>query len=158
MNRSLTLKFNQGFTLIELMIVVLVIAIFAAIAFPGYQAYARKANAAFAQQEILKLADQLERHKSRNFSYRNFTPTSVTLSRGGYTLTVTDDTSAGNTLNSSATNGQTWVIKATTTDNQQMKILAKSSGLRCQSRTATAVDNDCSSAVCTICETNSEAW
>lgn len=158
MKRILAPQFNRGFTLIELMIVVMVAAILAAIAIPSYQSYARKSSAAFAQQEVLKLADQLERHKTRNFNYKNFTPTTVTLDRGGYTLTVTDDTSAGNALNSSATNGQTWVIKATTTDNQQMKILAKSSGLRCQSRTATAVDNDCSSTVCTICETNSEAW
>lgn len=158
MNRSLTLKFNQGFTLIELMIVVMVIAIFAAIALPSYQTYTRKANAAFAQQEILKLADQLERHKTRNFSYKNFATSTVTLNRGGYTLTVTDDTAAGNALNSAAANGQTWVIKATTSEAKQMKLLAKSSGLRCQSTTTTAVDNDCSSAVCTVCETNSEAW
>lgn len=158
MNRSLTLKFNQGFTLIELMVVVMVIAIFAAIAFPSYQAYMRKANAAFAQQEILKLADQLERHKTRNFSYKNFATTSMTLNRGGYTLTVTDDTTAGNALNASATNGQTWVIKATTSNAQNMKLIAKSSGLRCQSTIATATDNNCSSAVCTVCETNSEAW
>lgn len=158
MNRSLTLKFNQGFTLIELMIVIVVIAIFAAIAFPSYQAYVRKANAAFAQQEILKLADQLERHKTRNFSYKNFATGTITLNRGGYTLTVTDDTTVGNALNTSATNGQTWVIKATTSNAQNMKLIAKSSGLRCQSTTATATDNNCSSAVCTVCETNSEAW
>lgn len=158
MNRSLTLKFNQGFTLIELMIVVVIIAIFAAIALPSYQAYTRKANAAFAQQEILKLADQLERHKTRNFSYKNFAPSTITFNRGGYTLTITDDTTTGNALNSTATNGQTWVIKATTADARQMKLLAKSSGLRCQSTKATAVDNNCSSAVCTVCETNSEAW
>lgn len=158
MNRSLTLKFNRGFTLIELMIVVVGIAILAAMAIPSYQTYTRKANAAFAQQEILKLADQLERHKTRNFSYKNFTPSTITLDRGGYTITVTDDTTTGNALNSTATNGQTWLIKATTSDAKQMKILAKSSGLRCQSTTATAVDNACSSAVCTVCETNSEAW
>lgn len=158
MNRSLTLKFNQGFTLIELMVVVVVIAIFAAIAMPSYQAYVRKANAAFAQQEILKLADQLERHKTRNFNYKNFATSTVTLNRGGYTLTVTDDTAAENALNSTVTNGQTWVIKATTAEAKQMKLLAKSSGLRCQSITTTAVDNDCASAVCTACETKSEAW
>lgn len=158
MKRILAPQFNRGFTLIELMIVVMVAAILAAIAFPSYQAYTRKANTAFAQQEILKLADQLERHKTRNFNYKNFVPSTVTLNRGGYTLTITDDTTTGNALNSTATNGQTWVIKATTADARQMKLLAKSSGLRCQSITTTAVDNDCSSAVCTVCETKSEAW
>ena len=65
----------KGFTLVELMVVVMVVAVVAAIALPNYQAYVRKANAAFAQQEILKLADQLERHKTRNFSYKNIMQT-----------------------------------------------------------------------------------
>ena len=158
MKRILAPQFNRGFTLIELMIVVMVAAILAAIAIPSYQSYARKSSAAFAQQEVLKLADQLERHKTRNFNYKNFTPTTVTLDRGGYTLTITDDTTAGNALTSSATIGQNWVIKATTTNPRNLNLITKSSGLRCQSTTATAVDNDCNNAVCTSCETNSEAW
>lgn len=63
---------QRGFTLIELMIVVVIVAIFAAIAIPSYQAYTRKAIAAKAQQEIQLLAEQLERHKGKNFSYLKF--------------------------------------------------------------------------------------
>ena len=65
---------QRGFTLIELMIVVVIVAIFAAIAIPSYQAYTRKAIAAKAQQEIQLLAEQLERHKGKNFSYLKFDP------------------------------------------------------------------------------------
>ena len=65
---------QRGFTLIELMMVVVIVAIFAAIAIPSYQAYTRKAIAAKAQQEIQRLAEQLERHKGKNFSYLNFEP------------------------------------------------------------------------------------
>jgi hypothetical protein len=46
-------------------------------------------------------------------------------------------------LTNAAANGQTWVIKATTTDSRNFNFIAKNSGLRCQSLTATAVDNDC---------------
>lgn len=152
------IQFRQGYTLLELMMVVTLIAVVAAIAFPSYQAYARKANAAVAEQEVMKLAEQLERHKSRNFSYRNFSPTSVTLNRGGYTLTITDDTVAGNALNSPATTGQNWVVKATTTDTKNFYFLAKSSGLRCKSKTSTKIDNICGSTVCTSCESGSDAW
>jgi len=67
-------RVQQGFTLIELMAVVVIVAIFAAIAIPSYQAYTRKAIAAQAQQEIQRLAEQLERHKGKNFSYLNFDP------------------------------------------------------------------------------------
>ena len=59
---------QRGFTLIELMIVVVIVAIFAAIAIPSYQAYTRKAIAATAQQDIQLLEEQLERHKGKNFS------------------------------------------------------------------------------------------
>ena len=47
------MKNQQGFTLIELMIVVAIIAILAAIALPAYQNYVRKARFA----EVLSIAD-----------------------------------------------------------------------------------------------------
>lgn len=82
MSKYYNLKFNRGFTLIELMVTLLTLAILVAIAVPSYQSYARRATASAAKSEILKLAERLEQHKSRNFTYR-FTTTSVTLTRGG---------------------------------------------------------------------------
>ena len=65
---------KNGFTLIELMVVVVILAIIAAIALPSYSAYTRKAAVSQAEQEVQKIAEQLERHKSRNFSYKGFDP------------------------------------------------------------------------------------
>ncbi|MDC4712477.1 type IV pilin protein [Acinetobacter baumannii] len=159
MNKYSILRFNQGVTLIELMVVIVIVAIFASIAIPSYQSYSRRATASAAKSEILKLAEQLEQHKSRNFTYRGFTTTSITLPRGGYTIQITDDTTTGNLLTNSAANGQTWVIRATTTDSRNFNFIAKNSGIRCQSLTVTAVDNDCGgTTTCNICETNSEVW
>ena len=64
----------SGFTLVELMLVVLIVAILSAIALPTYNGYMRKTSAAQAMQEMQKISEQLERHKSKNFSYKNFNP------------------------------------------------------------------------------------
>lgn len=66
------MKKTHGFTLIELMITVVVVAIIAAIAVPSYQQYMRKQDLAIAKQEALRIASELERFKSKNFSYKGF--------------------------------------------------------------------------------------
>lgn len=74
---------RRGFTLIELMVVVVVVAILAAIAIPSYQQYIRRAHLAQAQQEMLKLAEQLERHKAKNFSYKGFDAAYLYIDKSG---------------------------------------------------------------------------
>ena len=52
---------NTGFTLVELMITVAVMAIFVVIAFPSYQNSVRKARRADAQAEMIEFAGTAER-------------------------------------------------------------------------------------------------
>lgn len=63
---------NAGFTLIELMIVIVVMAVLAAIAYPNYTQYMERRDLAIARQEALRIAAELERFKAKNFSYKGF--------------------------------------------------------------------------------------
>ena len=69
---SVNLRRSSGFTLLEAMVVVVIVAIFAAIAIPSYQNFIRRSAAAQAQQEVQRIATLLEQAKSRNFNYMGF--------------------------------------------------------------------------------------
>ncbi|MDD3518145.1 MAG: type IV pilin protein [Chromatiales bacterium] len=60
---------TRGFTLIELMVVVVIIAILAAIGYPSYQEHIRKTRRADAQGALMELAQFMERHFTLNNSY-----------------------------------------------------------------------------------------
>lgn len=70
---------TQGFTLIELMIVVAIIGILASIAYPSYQEYVRRAARSEARAAIMQMAQLQE---------RNFTD------RGAYVAVVEEVTTA----------------------------------------------------------------
>lgn len=60
---------QKGLTLIELMIVVAIVGIISAIAYPSYQGYIEKSRRTVAQGELLELAQWMERQYSVTGAY-----------------------------------------------------------------------------------------
>jgi len=113
---------QKGFTLIELMIVVMVVAILAAIAIPNYREYTQRGRRADAMQAVGDLKLRLERWRAENPSYASGCSGCVS----GTYPTVSDTSYYDLSVNANAT---TYTITASPINAQ--------SGDRCGSLTAT---------------------
>jgi|TARA_A100001518_G_C1218760_1_gene62204 type IV pilus assembly protein PilE len=129
--KSLKSHTQQGFTLIEVMIVVVIIAILSSIAYPNYTEYVKRGKRSEGQALLSDAAAAQERYYAQNFAYittagnlsklfNTANPKSQTgqynlsvgssANDGGYTLTATptfDDAGCGNlTLNALGERGK----------------------------------------------------
>lgn len=84
-------RMARGFTLIELMITVAVVAILAAVAIPSYTEHVRKSRRAQAKADLVELAQQLERFHTVQNTYSGMTLPFTQSPRDGksyYTLSL----------------------------------------------------------------------
>jgi len=104
---------KNGFTLIELMITVAIVAILATIALPSYQDSVRKTQRATAQADLMQLASFMERFFTENNKYHQSnaaTPVAVSLPSGVshdfYTYTLPTKTATTFTLQATPSGSQ----------------------------------------------------
>jgi type IV pilus assembly protein PilE len=177
------LKQQVGFTLIELMIVIMIVAILAAIAIPSYRQFVVRNAESQVQARMQELDIELNRWRASALTYKGFTPKKVAsngdvsyvydetdnktiyVPKGSdstnfhYKITLVDATT-GNTLAPASTGystaGSSWRMFAEPSSNYSTahKILISSAGLRCKTK-----NNDSSITVAsTDCGTYSESW
>lgn len=105
---------HRGFSLIELMIVVGIIAIVTAIGYPAYQSVLASGYRSTAQADLMGLASAMERHYSAQFSYEgaasggadtgsptvfsSFSPSTESEANKRYNLTIASVSDDGSTF------------------------------------------------------------
>jgi type IV pilus assembly protein PilE len=101
------MKRQRGFTLLELMIVVVVIAVLAGLALSGYQKQIRKSRRAEAKEVISDLTLKEEKYRSNNTTFAA-TAASVggAMTSNYYTITLSGASASGYTVTATPTGDQ----------------------------------------------------
>jgi type IV pilus assembly protein PilE len=96
---------RKGFSLVELMIVIMIVGILVALALPSYKRYVRKANRGEAQQSLMNWANNQEIWRANDFDYASAAEIPLP-THAKYTFTLPVTTATTYTLTATATGDQ----------------------------------------------------
>src|SRR5262245_213083 len=85
--RNMTQNRQRGFTLVELMVVVVIVAILASIGIPSYREHMQRANRAEAKSSLLEDAQFLERNRTATNKYNKNASDGVALTQANLPAT-----------------------------------------------------------------------
>lgn len=91
------MKRAKGFTLIELMITVAIVAIISAVAYPSYIGYVQRTNVKSLQADLISAVADADAYRARNFTYTGWVVPANLSGSAKFTVTPTI-TSAGRVL------------------------------------------------------------
>ncbi len=146
---------EHGFTLIELMVVVMILGILSAIAIPSYRQYVQKNARSEAESSMLGMSVELEQWRAKTLTYGGFTPrqgwsatantvyvpSGSTAANHNYAIQIMNVNSVGTpsaTSLSTAQPANSWVMVATprtgsSVENSPM-LAYTSQGVKCESK------------------------
>jgi type IV pilus assembly protein PilE len=153
------LQRQRAFTLIELMIVVAIIGILAAIAIPSYQEYVRKSRRTDATVAMSKIQQAQEKWRANNSSYSvDITSTGLNVSTLSTATTATSESSTSTlggdgyyTINISSNTATGYILTATSTGQQASDSNCKKLILTVNYGNATPTSKNSSGAASTNC-------
>lgn len=96
---------GKGFSLLEIVIVIAILALLVALALPSYSRYVRKANRGEAQQMLLNWANNQEIWRANDSDYATVTDIPLP-THGKYTFSLSDRAADTYTLTATATGDQ----------------------------------------------------
>lgn len=108
----------QGFSLVEVMIVLVIIGIIAGVAYPSYQSSVAKSKRSDAQAALVSFSQAMERHFAQNGTYLTAITGSAPQAPDIFSTQVPMDGTATYNLTVQAVTGSTYTLRATPVGGQ----------------------------------------